>query len=494
MRWAWAASPRSPRRLPGYSSVRPDTAAPLAEILRLNGYSTAQFGKCHEVPVWETSPMGPFTQWPTGSGFEYFYGFVGAETNQWYPALYEGTTPVEPPKTPEEGYHFTEDMTDQAITWVRQQKSLMPDKPFFMYFAPGATHAPHHVPPSGATSTKGAFDAGWDALRERDPGPPEGSWASSRPTPSCHARPAEIQAWDDVADDLKPVLARQMEVYAGFMEHTDHHIGRLVDTLEELGVLDDTLDLPDHRRQRGQRRGHAQRHVQRDHLAQRGGRVRDHRVHGRSHRRVRERRPPTTTTRWVGPTPWTPPTSGPSRWPRTSAAPATAPSSTGPTASRPGARSAASSTTSSTSPPPSSTSAGLARADVRQRHPADAAARRVAWPTPSTTPTRPRPRETQYFEVACNRGIYHKGWTAVTRHSVPWDFGAELPALDDDVWELYDTNTDWSQAHDLAAEHPEKLAGAAAALADRGGQVQRAAARRPAHRAVQLRHRRATRC
>ncbi len=151
---------------PGYNSVRPDTAAPIAEILRLNGFSTAAFGKCHEVPVWETSPMGPFTQWPTGSGFEHFYGFVGAETNQWYPALYDGITPVEPPKTPDEGYHFTEDMTDRAISWVRQQRSLMPEKQFYMYFAPGATHAPHHVPEEWSDKYKGRFDAGWDALRD----------------------------------------------------------------------------------------------------------------------------------------------------------------------------------------------------------------------------------------------------------------------------------------------------------------------------------------
>ena len=152
---------------PGYSSVRPNTCAPLAQTLRLNGYSTAQFGKCHEVPVWQTSPMGPFDAWPTGGGgFEYFYGFVGGETNQYYPAIYEGTTPVEPEKTPEQGYHFTEDMTDKAIGWIRQQKSLMPDKPFFVYSAPGATHAPHHVPTEWSDKYQGRFDAGWDALRD----------------------------------------------------------------------------------------------------------------------------------------------------------------------------------------------------------------------------------------------------------------------------------------------------------------------------------------
>ena len=152
---------------PGYSSVLPKNKAPLAMTLKLNGYATAQFGKCHEVPVWQTSPMGPFDAWPTGGGgFEYFYGFLGGETNQWDPSIYEGTIPLDPPRTAEEGYHFTEDMTDKAIDWVRQQKALMPDKPFFMYFAPGATHAPHHVPKEWSDKYKGKFDQGWDKLRE----------------------------------------------------------------------------------------------------------------------------------------------------------------------------------------------------------------------------------------------------------------------------------------------------------------------------------------
>ena len=152
---------------PGYSSVLPNTISPLARTLKLNGYSTAQFGKCHEVPVWETSPVGPFDAWPTGGGgFEYFYGFIGGEASQWYPTLYEGTTAVEPNKTPEEGYHLVPDMTDKAIAWIGQQKALAPDKPFFVYFAPGATHAPHHVPKEWADKYKGKFDQGWDKLRE----------------------------------------------------------------------------------------------------------------------------------------------------------------------------------------------------------------------------------------------------------------------------------------------------------------------------------------
>ena len=152
---------------PGNNSLRPNTCAPLAEVLKLNGYATAQFGKCHEVPVWETSPVGPFNSWPSGGGgFEYFYGFIGGETNQYQPALYEGTTPVEPDRSPEEGYHLTEDLSRKALCWVRQQKSLTPDKPFFIYWAPGATHAPHHVPAEWADKYKGKFDQGWDQLRQ----------------------------------------------------------------------------------------------------------------------------------------------------------------------------------------------------------------------------------------------------------------------------------------------------------------------------------------
>ena len=146
----------------------PNTKAPLAIALKLNGYSTAQFGKCHEVPVWQTSPMGPFDAWPSGGGgFETFYGFIGGENNQYDPALYSGTTPIEPPATAEEGYHLTEDLTDHAVNWMRQQKALMPDKPFFVYFAPGATHAPHHVPKEWIERYQGQFADGWDAQRER---------------------------------------------------------------------------------------------------------------------------------------------------------------------------------------------------------------------------------------------------------------------------------------------------------------------------------------
>ncbi len=180
---------------PGNNSLRPNTKAPLAMTLKLNGYSTAQFGKCHEVPVWQSSPMGPFDAWPSGGGgFETFYGFIGGENNQWDPALYDGMTTVEPPATREDGYHLTDDLADRAVSWMRQQKALMPYKPFFVYFAPGATHAPHHVAPEWADRCQGRFADGWDALREQ-------TFARQKelgvipPDAELTGRHAEIPAW-----------------------------------------------------------------------------------------------------------------------------------------------------------------------------------------------------------------------------------------------------------------------------------------------------------
>ena len=318
---------------PGYNSVRPNTAAPLAETLKLNGYSTAQFGKCHEVPVWETSPMGPFSAWPTGSGFEHFYGFIGGETNQYAPAIYQDTVPVEPDRTPEEGYHFTEDMTDHAIDWIRQQKALMPDKPFFAYFAPGATHAPHHVTPEWSDKYKGKFDQGWDALREEIACAAEGAGCGPGGC-GAHANvPDEIPAWDDMPDDLKPVLARQMEVYAGFLEHTDHHVGRLIDALAELEILEDTLVYYIVGDNGASAEGTPQGCFNETDRAERRRRPGDHGVHGLARSTSSERPRPTTTTRSDGPMRWTRRTSGPSRSRRTGAGHATARSCTGRTAS-----------------------------------------------------------------------------------------------------------------------------------------------------------------
>jgi arylsulfatase len=439
---------------PGYNSIRPDNAAPIAETLLLNGYSTAQFGKCHEVPVWETSPMGPFNQWPTGSGFEHFYGFVGAETNQWYPALYDGITPVEPDRTPEEGYHFTEDLTDHAITWVQRQKSLMPDKPFFMYFAPGATHAPHHVAPEWSDRYKGAFDAGWDVLREETLARQKAQGIVPADT-VLSARPEQISAWDDVADDLKPVMARQMEIYAGFMEHTDHHIGRLLDAIESLGVMEDTLVYliigDNGASAEGTPNGTF------NEMISLNGAAAFETAEFMSERIDEFGTPAAYNHYAVG---WAHAMNTPFQW-------------TKQVASHFGG------TRNGTIVhwPKGITAKGEVRSQFHhiidvgptifevagipeptfvngiQQAPIHGVSMAYAFNDVGAV----EHRETQYFEVACNRGIYHKGWTAVTRHSVPWDFGATLPALDDDVWELYDTTVDWSQANDVAADHPDKL-------------------------------------
>ena len=223
---------------PGNTAIRPQSITPMAEVLRQNGYNTAQFGKCHEVPPWELSASGPQDRWPTRSGFEKFYGFLGGETNQYAPLVYDGVTQVEVPR--DSNYHFTTDMTNQAISWVRFQKAITPDKPFFIYFAPGATHAPHHVPKAWADKYKGKFDEGWDKVREE-------TFARQKklgiiPGNTMLApKPSDIKNWESLSPDEKKLFTRQMEVYAGFAEHTDHEIGRLFEALKDLGILENTM-------------------------------------------------------------------------------------------------------------------------------------------------------------------------------------------------------------------------------------------------------------
>ncbi|HEU5310435.1 MAG TPA: arylsulfatase, partial [Candidatus Eisenbacteria bacterium] len=223
---------------PGNTGVRPLSVTPLAQILRMNGYSTAAFGKYHETAPWEVSVSGPYDRWPTHSGFDKFYGFIGGETNQWAPAIYDGVTRVEHAADP--NYHFTTDMTNQAIAWTRFQQSLTPDKPFYMYFAPGATHAPHHVPKEWIAKYKGKFDQGWDKVREETLAR-QIQLGVVPPNTKLTPRPAEIPAWDGLTPDQKRLGARQMETFAGFAEHTDTEVGRLVQALEDMGELDNTL-------------------------------------------------------------------------------------------------------------------------------------------------------------------------------------------------------------------------------------------------------------
>jgi arylsulfatase A-like enzyme len=438
---------------PGNNSIRPKDKAPLPEILKLNGYSTAQFGKCHEVPFWEVSPVGPFNQWPTGSGFEHFYGFIGGEANQYYPGLYEGTSAVEPSKTPEQGYTLTEDLADRAITWVRQQKALMPDKPFMMYFAPGATHAPHHVPKEWSDKYKGKFDGGWDKLREESLARQKKLGVIPNDA-ALTARHAEIPSWDEMPANLKPVLARQMEIYAGFLEQVDHHVGRLVDTLSDLGILDDTLIY----------------YIIGDNGASAEGTLNGcfnemTTLNGMPGIETPEfllskiddfGTPKAYNHYAVG---WAHALCAPYQW-------------TKQVASHWGG-----------------TRNGMivhwpngvkGKGEIRSQfhHVIDVAKTILdvaGLPEPTfvngisqaplegvsmaptfSDPKAPETHNVQYFEMMGNRGLYHQGWTAVTKHRTPWKADAP-PPFDEDIWELYGPD-DWTQSKNIVAENPKKLA------------------------------------
>ena len=441
---------------PGYNSILPNSCAPLARTLKLNGYATAQFGKCHEVPVWETSPAGPFDAWPTGGGgFEYFYGFIGGEANQWYPSLYEGTTPIEVKKTPEEGYHLVEDMTDKAINWVGQQQALIPDKPFFVYFAPGATHAPHHVPAEWADKYKGKFDQGWDKLREE-------TYARQKKLgvipQECELtlRHKEIPAWDEMPAALKPVLIRQMEIYAGFMEYTDHHVGRLVDSLKKLNLLENTLIY---------------------YIIGDNGSSAEGTINGTYNEMISLNGAAAVETpefliarldKLGGPESynhyavgWAHALDTPYQWTKQVAS-HWGGTRNGTIVHWPKGISekgeirtqfhhvidVASTILEAAGLPEPTFVNGV------QQKPLEGVSMAYSFNDASAAER----HETQYFEMFGNRGIYHKGWTAVTRHSTPWLLGGEkIPAFDDDNWELYDTSKDWSQANNLAQQMPEKL-------------------------------------
>ena len=223
---------------PGNTGVRPQSITPVAEVLRQNGFSTAAFGKYHETPPWEISAAGPYDRWPTHSGFEKFYGFIGGETNQYAPLVYDGTAQVELPEDPK--YHFTTDMTNQAVSWMKFQKALSPNKPFYIYYAPGAAHAPHHVPAEWRDKYKGKFDQGWDKVREETLERQKKLGVVPANT-KLGPKPKDIKDWDTLSADEKKLFIRQMETYAGFSEHTDNEIGRLYSAIEEVGQADNTL-------------------------------------------------------------------------------------------------------------------------------------------------------------------------------------------------------------------------------------------------------------
>jgi arylsulfatase len=434
---------------PGNTGVRPQSVAPLAEMLRLNGYSTAAFGKYHETPPWEVSVSGPYDRWPTHSGFDKFYGFIGGETNQWAPAIFDGTVRVE--HAPDPDYHFTVDMTDQAIDWIQAQHSLTPTKPFFVYFATGALHAPHHVPKPYIDRYKGQFDAGWDALREE-------TFARQKKmgvipqAAQLTPRPKEIPSWESQTPEQRKLEARQMETFAGFATHTDEQIGRLVDALSAMDVMDNTLFIyiagDNGASAEGGPEGAYNEMMALNGIINTAAINMPHLDHWGD---------PSTFPHyaigwaWAGDAPfqWTKQiashyggtTNGMViRWPKRIKA-------------RGGFRSQF--TYATDIAPTVLEAAGLpfpnsVNGTVQQ--PFDGTSMVYTFDNPTARET----HTTQYFEMFGNRGIYHDGWIAAARHSIPW-LMVPNPPLTEDKWELYHVAADFSEANDLAAKSPAKL-------------------------------------
>jgi arylsulfatase len=434
---------------PGNTGALPNRVAPLAEMLRLNGYSTAAFGKWHETAAWETSLSGPFDRWPTHQGFDKFYGFIGGETDQWYPLIYDGVTRITPPEV--EDYHFTTDMTNQAVNWVKAQQSLTPDKPFFIYFATGAVHAPHHVPRKWADKYKGKFDDGWDKIRQQTFDRQKAMGLIPKNT-KLPPKPKDIKNWDMLSADEKKLFSRQAEVFAGFLEHTDYEIGRLVAAIEEIGEMDNTLFI----------------YIAGDNgTSAEGGFVgmfNEMTYFNGVVEKVEDLLP--KLDEWGGPytfphmaAGWAVAFDSPFMWTKQVA------SDFGGTRN------------------------GMVvhwpkgvkqRGEIRSQfgHVIDIAptvleAARLPEPkivngTPQTpiegtsllytfNEANAEDRHTtQYFEIFGNRAIYHDGWLARTIHRAPWQT-TNLPPLATDKWDLFNVREDFSLADNVADQHPDKL-------------------------------------
>ncbi|WP_020534052.1 arylsulfatase, partial [Flexithrix dorotheae] len=434
---------------PGNTGALPSSVAPLAEMLRLNGYSTGAFGKWHETAAWETSVSGPFDRWPTHQGFDKFYGFIGGETDQWAPLIYDGVKKVNPPKM--ENYHFTTDMTNQAINWVKAQQSMTPDKPFFVYFATGAVHAPHHVSKEWSDKYKGKFDKGWDAVREQTVTNQKEMGIIPKET-QLAPKPKDIKDWDKLTDNERKLFARQAEVFAGFMEMTDYEVGRLMDAIAEIGELDNTLFL----------------FVAGDNgTSAEGGMVgmyNEMTYFNGVEEKVEDLLP--LMDKWGSEETFPHMAAG---WAVAFDAPFT--------------------WTKQVASDFGGTRNGLIvhypeqikdKNSIRTQfsHVTDIA------PTILEVAKLPEPKEVngvpqipmegvslaysfnnaeaaerhsiQYFEMFGNRAIYNEGWFARTIHRAPWQV-TNLPPLESDVWELYHVNEDFSLVNNLADKYPEKL-------------------------------------
>jgi len=440
---------------PGYNSIMPKSCGTVAEMLKQNGWNTSWYGKNHNVPDWQSSQAGPFDLWPTGLGFEYFYGFIGGDTDQWHPALFDGTKPIEAPNDPK--YHLDADLADHAVAWIRQQKALAPNKPFFAYYSPGLCHAPHHAPKDWIAKFKGQFDQGWDKVREETL-ERQIKAGVVPPGTKLTERPKEIPGWESLSADQKKVYARMMEVYAGCLAFCDHNIGRVIQAVEDTGEMDNTLII----------------FIMGDNGASGEGTLQglSNEV-GVAANGLEETIPyllsvmddlggPLTYNHY--PVGWAHAMDSPFQWTKQVASHFGG-TRNGLVISWPkrikdqgGLRNQFCHIIDIV--PTILEAAGVKEATMLngvKQTPIEGTSLVYTFDD-AKAPTR---HTTQYFEMLCNRGIYHDGWIASTHPMrLPWakvDPGAAGADPDDFKWELYHVAEDYSQSKDLAAENPDKL-------------------------------------
>lgn len=436
---------------PGATGQIPSSTAPLAEMLRLNGYATAAFGKWHETATWEASVAGPFDRWPTRQGFDKFYGFLGGETNQWAPYLYDGTAVVELPDDP--NYHFMTDMTEKARAWIKFQKALTPDRPSFVYFAPGATHAPHHVPGEWIARWKGKFDQGWDRIREDSLARQIQAGVVPAGT-KLAPKPPAIKDWDQLSADEKRLFARQAEVFAAYAEYTDYEIGRMLQAFEEVGQADNTLVFyiagDNGTSGEGGQNGMFNEYTYFNGVQEQVGDMLKR------------------ADQWGGPETyphmaagWAVAFDSPFGWMKQ------VPSDFGGTrngmvVSWPRGIKAKNEIRSQFSHVIDVAPTVLQAIGLLEPRVVDGVKQIPMAGTSliySFEDARASERHTtQYFEIAGNRAIYHDGWLARTIHRAPWEAKPRRPLEDNSAWQLYDVRSDFSLANDLAAQNPKKLA------------------------------------
>jgi arylsulfatase len=423
----------------------------IAETLKQNGYNTAAFGKWHNTPDYETSAAGPFERWPTGLGFEYFWGFMGGETNNWHPPLTENTTPIERPMG-DPGWHLTSAMADKAISWISMQKASAPDKPFFCYFAPGAGHAPHHVAPEWADKYKGKFDHGWDKQREITFKRQKKLGVIPKNT-KLTPRPKEIPSWSSRSKDEKRLYARMQEVFAGFLEHADAQVGRIVDALETIGQRDNTLII---------------------YIVGDNGPSAEGSLTGTVNNMKTQHGFPddvATMLQHIGeiggsrfenhyPVPWCWAGSSPLKWMKQVAShfggtrnpvvmnwPARIKDKGGLRTQFHHAIDIVPTVLEAAGIPEPRSVNGVTQ------QPIEGVSMAYTWDDAGAESR----RVTQYFEMFGNRALYHDGWVAACRHGrLPWQTAGSF-GFHKDQWELYHVDEDFSEAVDLAKKNPAKL-------------------------------------